>query len=106
MLNHLAREIHVTNKEKGFWDGELTHDKLAGKLALVHSEVTETLEALRKDKGSEEITKEISDIIVRTLDWYQEVHDAGIVHHSLDEVFQQILDKNKERPHMHGHQWG
>jgi hypothetical protein len=29
--------------EKGFWDGEYTHDKIGNKLALVHSEVTEVL---------------------------------------------------------------
>ena len=50
-LDALAAMLHETAKEKGFWDGEYSHDKIGNKLALVHSEVTEVLEAIRKSKG-------------------------------------------------------
>jgi len=38
-LDALAAMLHETAKEKGFWDGEYSHDKVGNKLALVHSEV-------------------------------------------------------------------
>ena len=75
---------------------------LGNKLALVHSEVTEVLEALRKNKGSEEIVEEISDILIRTLDIYASMRNAGFVTHSLDEVLFNKIEKNKVRPRLHG----
>ena len=52
-LDALSALLHEIAKEKGFWDGEYSYDKVGNKLALVHSEVTEVLEAIRKNKGSE-----------------------------------------------------
>ena len=49
-LDALAAVLHETAREKGFWDGEYNHDKIGNKLALVHSEVTEVLEAIRKSR--------------------------------------------------------
>jgi len=40
-LDALSAVLHETAREKGFWDGEYSHDKVGNKLALVHSEVTE-----------------------------------------------------------------
>jgi NTP pyrophosphatase (non-canonical NTP hydrolase) len=57
-LDALSALLHETAREKGFWDGEYSHDKIGNKLALVHSEVTEVLEAIRKNKGSEYIVEE------------------------------------------------
>ena len=54
-LDALSALLHETAREKGFWDGEYTHDKVGNKLALVHSEVTEVLEAIRKNQGSEKL---------------------------------------------------
>ncbi len=45
-LDALAAMLHETAKEKGFWDGEYSHDKIGNKLALVHSEVTEVVISL------------------------------------------------------------
>ena len=61
-IDALSAVLHETAIEKGFWDGEFTYDKIGNKLALVHSEVTEVLEAIRKDKGSLETVEEIADI--------------------------------------------
>ena len=51
-LDALSAILHEIAREKGFWDGEYNHDKIGNKLALVHSEVTEVLEAIRKSKVS------------------------------------------------------
>ena len=50
-LDALAAIVHETAIEKGFWEGPKNHDKLGNKLALVHSEVTEVLEAIRKNNA-------------------------------------------------------
>jgi NTP pyrophosphatase (non-canonical NTP hydrolase) len=101
-LDALAAILHETAKEKGFWDGEYNHDKVGNKLALIHSEVTEVLEAIRKSKGSEAIVEEMADVIIRLLDVYAAMRNEEAVLHSLDEVLESKMNKNKERPRLHG----
>lgn len=101
-LDALAAILHETAKEKGFWDGEYNHDKIGNKLALVHSEVTEVLEAIRKSKGSEHVVEEISDVIIRLLDVYAAMRNQEQITHSLDEVLEKKININKERPRLHG----
>jgi NTP pyrophosphatase (non-canonical NTP hydrolase) len=101
-LDALAAMLHETAKEKGFWDGEYSHDKVGNKLALVHSEVTEVLEAIRKSHGSEKIVEEMADVIIRLLDVYAAMRNQEQVIHSLDEVLEAKINKNKERPRLHG----
>jgi len=101
-LDALSATLHETAIEKGFWDGEITHDKIGNKLALVHSEVTEVLEAIRKDKGSKEIVEEMSDIIIRLLDLYAAMRNSEIITDSLEEALENKINKNKSRPRLHG----
>jgi NTP pyrophosphatase (non-canonical NTP hydrolase) len=101
-LDALAAMLHETAKEKGFWDGEYSHDKVGNKLALVHSEVTEVLEAIRKSKGSEYIVEEMADVIIRLLDVYAAMRNEEQILHSLDEILEAKVNKNKERPRLHG----
>jgi len=101
-LDALAATLHETAKEKGFWDGEYSHDKIGNKLALVHSEVTEVLEAIRKSHGSEKVVEEMADIIIRLLDVYAAMRNEEEILHSLDEVLEAKINKNKERPRLHG----
>ena len=101
-IDALSAVLHETAVEKGFWDGEITHDKVGNKLALVHSEVTEVLEAIRKNKGSQEIVEEMADIIIRLLDLYAAMRNAEMIIHSLEESLENKINKNKERPTLHG----
>jgi NTP pyrophosphatase (non-canonical NTP hydrolase) len=101
-LDALAAILHETAKEKGFWEPPYSYDKIGSKLALVHSEVTEVLEAIRKNKGSEEIVEEIADVLIRTLDIYAALRNKDEVQHSLDEILEAKINKNKERPRLHG----
>lgn len=101
-LDALSAVLHETAKEKGFWDGDYSHDKVGNKLALIHSEVTEVLEAIRKNQGSDKIVEEIADILIRTLDLYAAMRNQEMVQHSLDEILQNKISKNKERPRLHG----
>ena len=101
-FDELSQILHDTAIEKGFWDGEYTNDKVGLKLALVHSEVTEVLEALRKSHGSEKIVEEIADVIIRLLDVYAAMKNEEVVLHSLDEVLHNKIGINKDRPRLHG----
>ena len=101
-LDALSAVLHETAREKGFWDGDYNHDKIGNKLALVHSEVTEVLEAIRKNQGSEKVVEEIADTIIRLLDVYAAMRNEEQVLHSLDEVLHQKMEKNKSRPRLHG----
>lgn len=101
-LDALSAVLHENAREKGFWDGEYTNDKVGNKLALVHSEVTEILEAIRKSHGSEKVVEEMADVIIRLLDIYAAMRNEEQVLHSLDEVLEAKINKNKERLRLHG----
>lgn len=101
-LDALAAVLHETAIEKGFWDGDINHDKVGNKLALVHSEVTEVLEAIRKNKGSQEVVEEMCDVLIRLLDVYAAMRNSGDIIHSLDEELFNKIEKNKSRPRLHG----
>ena len=101
-LDALSAILHETAIEKGFWDGEYSHDKIGNKLALVHSEITEVLEAIRKSKGSENIVEEMVDVIIRLLDIYAAMRNEEQVLHSLDEILEKKMKINKERQRLHG----
>lgn len=102
-LVDLAVMCHTNSVNKGFYDGwDLTQikDQLA-KIALIHSEPSEVLEALRKNKGSLEVVKEIADSLIRLLDFYAALVDAGVVTEDLDDVMEIVMNNNTLRPHMH-----
>jgi len=101
----MARQVHLIAKSKGFWDGEVTYDKIGNKLALVHSEVTEVLEAIRKDQGQEKVVEEMADIIIRLVDLYQAMVNTGQINDSLDFVLEKKIMKNMERPALHGNKF-
>jgi NTP pyrophosphatase (non-canonical NTP hydrolase) len=107
-LDKLAEQLHVTAIEKGFWtplafmepgDDFIFYCK---QLAMVHSEVTEVLEALRKDKGQDVVVEELADIIIRVLDLYAGLYDNGIVTDSLNKTVRKKARVNKDRPRLHG----
>jgi NTP pyrophosphatase (non-canonical NTP hydrolase) len=100
-IDAFAAMLHENAKEKGFWDGETSLDKLGNKLALVHSEVTEVLEAIRKSKGSEAIVEEVADTLIRLLDVYAAMMNMNLVEHSLEEVMNNKIERNKHRPMLH-----
>jgi len=101
-LDALSAVLHETAIEKGFWDGTINYDKIGNKLALVHSEVTEVLEAIRKNKGSEEVVEEMADVVIRLLDIYAAMRNSGDLIHSLDDILDKKININKERPRLHG----
>lgn len=105
--------IHQTAIEKGFWsewyDNELASAPvekafpfISYKLAMIHSEVTEVLEAIRKDKGKDQITEEFADILIRVYDLYEALTLAGYVSKDLKLAVAEKANKNKGRDRLHG----
>jgi NTP pyrophosphatase (non-canonical NTP hydrolase) len=116
-LNKLARECHKTAKDHGFW-AEGPQSQLeqadAACFALMHSEISEALEARRKpidpahpyeyityqqpgrpDKPAG-IAEEMADVIIRVLDF------CGARHIDIDRAVREKMAYNKSRPYKHG----
>ena len=99
-------DVGHTADIKGFWGEPEMMDKYAAKLALVHSEVTEILEALRKSQGADKVTEEFADVFIRCFDLHGKLVDDNL---ATDDLFETIIRKakaNADRPPKHGHVWG
>jgi NTP pyrophosphatase (non-canonical NTP hydrolase) len=98
----MASEIHKTAIEKGFWPKDVDDIFIAKQLMMIVSETVEVLEAIRKDKGKQEVADEMADIVIRTLDLYQGLRDNGYVDGDLQTALNKKTDYNKSRPERHG----
>lgn len=98
-LKELGQETYAINLANG-WNVMLPEQwadmyKVPGVLALVHSEVSEALEAFRKD-DKVNFAEELADVIIRVIDC---AHGLGI---DLDDEVAKKLEKNKTRGYRHG----
>jgi NTP pyrophosphatase (non-canonical NTP hydrolase) len=100
----LAESLHDTAVEKGFWGDQVNIHFVLAKLALVHSEVSEVLEAVRKQQGDDKVVEEMADIIIRLLDLYAGMKEFGWLASdvSLDAIVDRKAGVNATRPQMHG----
>jgi NTP pyrophosphatase (non-canonical NTP hydrolase) len=90
------KEIHKLAVEKGWYDLERPVPEL---LCLIHSEISEALEAYRNhtpegEKGC--ISEELADAIIRIFDM------AEYLKIDIIEAVNKKHEKNKERPYRHG----
>jgi len=91
-LNDYAKECHTIACSKGWWDKEREVPEI---LCLIHSEVSEALEAYR-NHNEENFREELADILIRVFDF---AHRVGI---DLDYEVEKKMTFNKHRPYRHG----
>jgi NTP pyrophosphatase (non-canonical NTP hydrolase) len=101
-LEQMGKEIHATAVEKGFWPEKVNDIFIAKQLMMIVSEAVEVMEAIRKDKGKQEVADEMADIVIRTLDLYQGLVDNGYVDQELQVALNNKTSFNKSRPERHG----
>jgi NTP pyrophosphatase (non-canonical NTP hydrolase) len=107
-LDSVAWMLHNTAVDKGFWDPIERMDEkdhfifFAKQLMMIDSEVTEVLEALRKNKGSQQVVEELADILIRVLDLYSGLKDYGVVTESLHYTMIEKMRINESRERLHG----
>lgn len=104
-LDKWAKEIHDNAVEKGFWEPNNSDTHIIfylKQIAMIHSECSEVLEAIRKNKGDEQVVEELADIIIRTLDLYWGLVDDGYTKYSLQGVMEDKTEHNRERARLHG----
>lgn len=88
----LALEIHENAKNHGWWDTQRSIPEL---LCLVHSEVSEALEAYRNG-NKENFSEELADIVIR-------VFDMAVGNNiNIQEAIVKKHLKNTKRPFRHG----
>ncbi len=106
-ISTLIRESHRTASDHGWWEGE---QNFAEKLALVHSEISETLEEFRNGHNLDEIyfdeskshekpegvPVELADALIRIFDM------AGYWGINLEAALRLKMAYNKKRPYRHG----
>lgn len=101
-MNALADEVHAIAKSKGFYEPPPT---VPERLCLIHSEVSEALEAYRdgaegltlSDEGKPEgLASELADVVIRVLDM------ACYMGINIEQAIRLKIDYNRSRPFKHG----
>lgn len=103
-LEDLANEVHRTAVKKGFWPNDVDDIFVTKQLMMIVSEAVEVMEAIRKDKGNQEVAEEMADIVIRTLDLWAGLKETGFVEPDADlqAVFNNKTSINETRPERHG----
>jgi NTP pyrophosphatase (non-canonical NTP hydrolase) len=91
-ISNMAKEIHINALNHGWWEDVRPIPEL---LCLIHAEVSEALEAYRKE-DNDNLKEELADIMIRVMDM--------AVGYGID-IEAEIIKKheyNKTRSYRHG----
>jgi NTP pyrophosphatase (non-canonical NTP hydrolase) len=99
-FNKAASEVHATATDKGWWESERSDGEL---IALMHSELSEALEAIRQGNPPDDkiteftgVEAELADCIIRIMDM------AQMRGYRVAEALVAKAAYNKTRPYRHG----
>ncbi len=103
-LNQAVDTMHRISIKHGFWDSVDGEWNPAEKIALMHSELSEALEVLRKDPNamSEKtpdclaLAEELADTLIRIFDF------CGKMHLDIGKAVVAKSHYNESRPYKHG----
>lgn len=103
-IDNQAEAAHAISKANGFWDEEPDIHFILSKIALLHSECSEILEATRKNMGEEAILEECADVYIRLVDLVEGLKDGEFVSKSASfgSVIEKKMSINAKRPRKHG----
>lgn len=101
MINHLCRQAYEIAKNKGWYDEGHPND--AERIALMHSELSEALEAMRKPDLKDKHLPELNPVVVELADVCIRIFDyCGANGFDLEEAIFAKMQVNRNRPHKHG----
>lgn len=96
----MQEKVHLNAVNKGWWESDRSDGEI---MALIHSEISEALEAMRKDPDMmdekcpefKNIEVELSDVIIRVMDY------AGRKNLDIAGALLAKHEFNKTRPYKH-----
>lgn len=101
-ISKLVKEAHETAAEKGWWNDKESKNK-AELIALMHSELSEALEALRKPGKRDDhlpdedaVGLELADTVIRIFDY------CGAYNIDLEDIIIKKMTYNRNRSYKHG----
>ena len=92
-ISKLIDECHAIAREKGWWDSERNDGEL---IALMHSELSEALEAMRNHLTKDSVAEELADCCITIFDY------CGARDIYLEEALLKKIEYNKTRLYRHG----
>jgi len=92
-IKNCIKTCYKIAKEKGWWDKPRSDGEV---IALMHSELSECLEAMRNRHAKEAIAEELADCCIRIFDY------CGHKKIDLEKALHKKIEKNKNRPYRHG----
>ena len=98
--NTLSSAVHATAEDKGWWDTDKNNGEA---LALIHSEVSEALEALRAGNPPDDKIPEFSGVEAELADVIIRIMDLGCARNwDIARALVAKMAMNKGRARMHG----